>query len=253
MERLDILRHAASLGAEYVDVERFAFRDLGPVAPTRVIVSQHEFGSMPADLQQRWSAIRTLGADVVKVAGMAADATEILPTLNVLANADVPTIAMAMGAGGLTSRLVTLRYPHCVLSYASLDGDAGTAPGQVSLSTMHDVFRAESIDTSTRIFGLIAPSIEMETVAAYNRLLNARDINAVCVPLQTSLPTLDFLKALMPHGFDGFHVHGPGQQLLARELVEAPDGLNSFSVSAGRLVAGHVASPEDQVDRWLAL
>ena len=85
-ERLDLLRQAAALGAEFIDVERFAFPALGPVAPARAIVSQHDFLAMPDDLTERWSAIRAMGADVVKLAGMAADVADLIRVLDVLAS-----------------------------------------------------------------------------------------------------------------------------------------------------------------------
>ena len=138
-ERLNLLRQSAALGAEYVDVERFAYPQLGPVAPTRVIVSQHDFEHMPGDFRDRWMAIRSLGADVPKVAGMANTPEDLLPVLDVLKAADRPTIAMAMGPVGLASRVLALRYPHSLLTYASLDDDGGTAPGQIPLSVMERV------------------------------------------------------------------------------------------------------------------
>jgi hypothetical protein len=254
---LDVLRQAAALGAEFIDVERFAFPSLGPVGPARVIVSQHDFMAMPDDLTDRWTAIRAMGADVVKLAGMAADACDLIRILDVLASADWPTIAMAMGDGGVASRLLALRYPACLLTYASLDEDVGTAPGQISLNAMHEVFGASDITPSTHAFGVVAPSIESELTAIYNRLLQAHGVDAVCVPLLSTRPNLEVLRALIPHGFLGFHVHGAGQQLLQRQLEigwaqsERSGRLNSLRVADGVFVASHVGSPEEQVDQWL--
>jgi 3-dehydroquinate dehydratase / shikimate dehydrogenase len=257
-ERLDILREAAALGADFIDVERFAFHELGPVAPTRVILSQHDFASMPANLSSLWAEIRSLGADVVKVAGMATEPADILPVLEVLAHADVPTIAMAMGPAGVASRVLALRYRCCVLTYASLDGDAGTAPGQLSLSEMHEVYHASSISPSTSVFGLVAPFVEAELVTTYNNLLRGEKVDAVCVPLPTSRPNSKLLQALFMEGFLGFHIHGPGQRALQTAAengeieADSSNGLNSVSVVQGQLRLGQVSSPAEQVSRWLA-
>jgi 3-dehydroquinate dehydratase/shikimate dehydrogenase len=257
-ERLDILRQAAALGADLIDVERFAFDRLGSVAPARVIVSQHAFESMPADLAARWAEIRALEPDVVKVAGTAADPIDMLPVLDVLAHADVPTIAMAMGPAGVASRILALRYRRCLLSYASLDGDTGTAPGQISLTEMRKVYSAASISPSTTVFGLVGPVIESSLVASFNGLLRERQADAVCVPIPTSGPSLDLLRRLTVSGFAGFHVHGSGQEMLraaatAGEIESgSSDDLNSVCVVDGVLEAGHVSSPEEQVQEWLA-
>jgi 3-dehydroquinate dehydratase / shikimate dehydrogenase len=250
-QRLDILREAAALGADLIDVERFAFADIGDVSPTRVIVSQHDFNTMPADLLERAQGIHASGADVVKVAGMASDVADILPVVDVLQSASVPTIAMAMGTAGVASRIIALRYPRCVLTYASLDGGDGTAPGQISLGDMHSIYHAKSIDASTRFFGLVAPSLDLSLIETYNTLLARHQINAVCIPLPTSDPSIEFLRALIPHGFAGFHVHGPGQESLRRHLT-ATDDINSLSVVNGQLLGGQVSSPGDQVEHWLA-
>ena len=48
--RLELLREAARLGADYIDVEHDAFQALGPVAPAKRIVSYHNFKQTPPDL-----------------------------------------------------------------------------------------------------------------------------------------------------------------------------------------------------------
>ena len=50
-ERKRILREAIDLGAEHVDVEwRAGFGDVIAAAPSRVVVSAHDFSGVPADL-----------------------------------------------------------------------------------------------------------------------------------------------------------------------------------------------------------
>jgi 3-dehydroquinate dehydratase/shikimate dehydrogenase len=257
-ERLNVLRQAASLGAELVDVERFAFERLGSVAPARVIVSQHDFDSMPSDLIGRWVRIRSLQPDVVKVAGMATEPIDMLPVLDVLAHADIPTIAMAMGPVGVASRILALRYRGCMLTYASLDGGGGTAPGQVSLSEMHQAYNAASISPATSVFGLVAPAIDTGLIATFNRVLRGRQADAVCVPIPSSGPSLELLQRLAIFGFAGFHVHGSAQEMLQNAATageiesDSSDGLNSVSVVDGALKAGHVSTPDEQVQKWLA-
>jgi 3-dehydroquinate dehydratase/shikimate dehydrogenase len=257
-ERLDLLRQAASMGAELLDVERFALDQLGSVAPARVIVSQHDFDSMPTDLHARWAAIRSLEPDVVKVAGMARDPIDMLPVLDVLDRADVPTIAMAMGSAGVASRVLALRYRRCMLTYASLDDDSGTAPGQINLSDMHQSYNAASISPSTRVFGLVASTIENRLIATYNKLFRDEQADAVCVPIPTSDPSLHLLQRLATFGFDGFHLHGAGQEMLqAARLAgdikaDSSNGLNFVSIVHGQMTCSRVSTPVEQVQKWLA-
>ncbi|MFN0073839.1 MAG: type I 3-dehydroquinate dehydratase [Chloroflexota bacterium] len=257
-ERLDLLRHAAAHGAEYIDVEQFAFSTLGNIAPARGIVSNHDFSSMPVDLDARAAMILEMGADVVKVAGMASDPIDIVPVLDVLAHAKVPTIAMAMGPAGVASRVLSLRYPQCLLTYASINELAGTAPGQISLSTMEQVYHAGSIDESTRFFGLIAPASDAELIAEYNHRLAETGINAVCVPLPTNRPAGPLMLELIRHGFSGFHIHGPSQTSLTSDIdmqvlsTPGKGSINSVTVYESRLSGSYVENPRDQIDRWTA-
>src|SRR5262245_34090777 len=79
-ERLRILRQAAELGAEYVDLEGKADRTFYDACRgrTRIVVSSHDFAGTPSDLSDRVKAMRTLGGDVVKAAVTASSAADCL-------------------------------------------------------------------------------------------------------------------------------------------------------------------------------
>src|SRR5262245_57709859 len=68
-ERHGLLREARQLGAEYVDVESKAgFDELVTSASGRgVVLSEHYFEEIPADLPSRYRAMRASGAEVVKL------------------------------------------------------------------------------------------------------------------------------------------------------------------------------------------
>src|SRR6476661_5824239 len=113
-ERLKVLIRAAELGAEFVDLEWDAASAQAQAAVraagARVIVSRHDFSNMPPDLAEAWwPELAAQGADVVKVVGTAQDVRDCLAVFRVLRRADRPTIAIAMGAAGLATRVLTLR------------------------------------------------------------------------------------------------------------------------------------------------
>src|SRR5262250_2740748 len=113
-ERVAVLREAADLGADYVDVEwdaaTLALLDPIKAAGARVLVSRHSFEEMPADFEDWAKLVIDLGADVVKIVGMARDPRDVVPVLRVFLAATLPTIAIAMGEAGLPSRVLALRY-----------------------------------------------------------------------------------------------------------------------------------------------
>lgn len=215
-ERLAVLRQAAALGADYVDLEWDAAEALASLdrSRTQVILSRHDFTAMPDDLAARAEQLWQAGADVVKLVGMAQRLADCAPALRLLAEATRPTIAIAMGVHGLPSRLLAFRYPHALLSFAAPDQDpAGTAPGQITLSALHELYRVQTIDPQTAFIGLLAPDAATSpALAEGNRWLAGAGHNARLIPLPLA-PDEDptaALAALQPvAGLQGYILSAP--------------------------------------------
>ncbi len=204
-ERLAPLRSAVELGCAYVDVEADLVAMVGERGGTRLIASEHDFEQMPANLVDRVAALAVLGADVVKFAAMARRPSDALVPLEILANARQPMVAIAMGSLGLPTRVAVLKFPHCAFTYATADGDGGTAPGQLALSTMQGPFRADSIGPSTALYGLFGSGERTIWLAGRvtARLANA-GLNAVALPLDPGLAEDDNRARLANLGFAAF-------------------------------------------------
>ena len=205
--RLGALRAAAYLHADYLDLEWDASDQLTSFTPlgSRVILSRHDFTGMPADLPDQAAALWAAGADVVKLVGTASRLADILPVLELMQQATRPTIAIAMGACGLATRLLAFRYPNTLLSFAAPDSTAQrTAPGQISLAAMNDTFRVRSISPDTRLVGWLAEDAnDAPEIATGNGWLAARGVDARLIPLQHALgeatdETLARLAQLLP-------------------------------------------------------
>src|SRR5205814_2399225 len=83
-ERKQILGDGLARGAEYVDIEwKAGFTDLlSSSAGRRVVISSHDFDGVPADLTGRAQAMRSTGAEVVKIAVQTSRLTDCLPLLD---------------------------------------------------------------------------------------------------------------------------------------------------------------------------
>lgn len=180
--RLDVLRHAIDLGAEYVDVEADAIHLIRERGQSHLIASSHDFAKMPADLPGLWQRLAATGADVVKVVGMADDARDTVAVVEMLAAADRPTIAIAMGPAGVASRVLALRSPNCLLTFCALESGGGTAPGQLGVRELIDVYGARTLSPATAVFGLLGPTVDGEAVQQWNRAMRANGGDRVAVP-----------------------------------------------------------------------
>ncbi|MCD6290197.1 MAG: type I 3-dehydroquinate dehydratase [Anaerolineae bacterium] len=205
-QRIRALLQAMELGAEHVDVEWDAVHMVADVdrGHTKLIVSRHDFERMPTDFSDMYDDLAASGADIVKLVGMSHQASDMVPVFRVLRKAYTPTIAIAMGAAGMASRILALRHPSCYLTYATLDEAKQVAPGQVSIADLRAVYHVQDIDTTTRAFGHLAPEPPArEFMAMGNGALRAAGLNAVWVPLVT--PSVD---AHMLHTLDALGLTG---------------------------------------------
>jgi 3-dehydroquinate dehydratase/shikimate dehydrogenase len=184
--RLQVLREAARLAADYVDLEWDAAHEIDSIdrSRTRVILSRHDFHSMPRELWRQAQALRQHDPYAVKVVGAAQRLSDIVPVLEALQRSDGPIVAIAMGESGLASRLLAFRYPCALLSFASLDVMArATAPGQIALGAMARDYRVRAIGPGTAFIGWLASNAAAE-VAQGNAWLAEAGRDARLLPLK---------------------------------------------------------------------
>jgi 3-dehydroquinate dehydratase/shikimate dehydrogenase len=187
-ERHRILSDAVSLGADFVDVEWAAlhaihtpgFGDIVDSAPSRVVVSSHDFDGVPLDVEARARDMRSYGAAVIKIAVMPRALRDTLP-LRTIAR-DGGAVVVGMGDAGVPTRLLAARFGS-LWSYAG----NGVAPGQIPAERMLSQFRFHDIGPATRIFGVVS-STAMHSFSPimHNAAFAASAIDAVYVPLQTT-------------------------------------------------------------------
>ena len=149
-ERTEQLCAAVRDGARYVDIELRADAALRSRLFTtarncaaQVIVSSHDFATTPpiAELQAIFRQMRASGADIGKIVTTAANAGEALRVLALqeqAATIGFPLSAFAMGEAGRITRLATL-YLGGTMTYASLDENQATAPGQMTVRHLHSL------------------------------------------------------------------------------------------------------------------
>jgi 3-dehydroquinate dehydratase/shikimate dehydrogenase len=176
--RRSILREALLCGAEYVDVEwRAGFTDLIARDPRRIVLSSHDFQSVPADLTARATAMRQTGAGTIKIAIPATRLSDSLALPPIAADGDA--VVIAMGDAGLPSRLLASRFG----SRWTYAGDA-IAPGQIPTSRMLDEFRFCAISPSTAVYAVVGNNVmHSMSPVMHNAAFRAAGLDAVYIPL----------------------------------------------------------------------
>ncbi len=203
--RLEALSHAVRLGPDCVDIElatwrRHADADRGVVAwrsePPRpgnastarkLILSSHDFQGRPADLEQRLERIHAADCDVAKIVWRAESICDALTCFDMmrasLQPGGKPVIAIAMGESGLISRILARKF-GAFLSFCSLTAGAESAPGQIALPTMRDLYRWDAIGPDSGVYGVIGhPIAHSMSPAIHNAAFAECGLDAVYVPL----------------------------------------------------------------------
>jgi 3-dehydroquinate dehydratase/shikimate dehydrogenase len=155
---------------------------------SRLILSTHDFsGRVPTLLESETT--KSLGEKVIcfKMAYRAngiGDSFAALDQLHALADMERPAskcTTIAMGEEGLWTRVLAKKL-GAFASYCSL-GDE-TAAGQLTLDEMVNRYRWHSINSETRVFGVIGdPVAHSMSPMLFNHWFDTAEINAVYFPL----------------------------------------------------------------------
>ncbi len=149
MERVALLKEAASLGAGYVDIEAgtdvVLIHDLKETIRkggqgTKLIVSHHDLRGTPGirSLRKKFDECAAAGADMVKIVTSARTMEDNLRVLSLISagrKKGVGVIAFCMGEMGRVSRVMAPLFGSC-LTFASLDKGEESAPGQFTAEEM---------------------------------------------------------------------------------------------------------------------
>ena len=224
--QLAVLHRAIAAGCQWIDLE---VESLGAGASftgdlctgkARRILSFHDFAKTPTKSDTRKllgrfeHAARTAGFDAVKMATQCNSIGESLRVLG-LARDKRNAIAVPMGEIATPARILALR-EGSALAYAPVE--RATAPGQLPLAAMCELYRASELNRQTRVYGLIGDPIGHSlSPVLHNAGFAARDVDAVFLPfLVRELD--DFVAAIGPLRLGGFSVTIPYKQRIIRHL-----------------------------------
>jgi 3-dehydroquinate dehydratase/shikimate dehydrogenase len=224
--RLDLLVEAVRLGADYVDVELAAltrFLQLADGVPrerTRLIVSVHDFQRMPDDLVATAKRIdATAAADVVKVVGTARTPEDNLACFEALRSVSKPAIALAMGETGQASRVLAGKF-GAWLTFASETDGAESAPGQITLDEMRNLYRADRVGPQTAVYAVMGnPVAHSLSPAIHNAAFRESGIDAVYVRLKVEGDPAAVVRALASVPISGYSVTIPHKQAVMAACV----------------------------------
>jgi 3-dehydroquinate dehydratase/shikimate dehydrogenase len=250
-ERIRLLKKAIGLGAGFIDIEdstdKKTIKDLiKNKKDTLVILSHHNFSSTPSleELEKTYSKIKKLSPDIIKIVAFAKSGNDCFKIFKLLYGKP-GLIAFCMGEYGVFSRSIAKKYGS-LITYSSLESGKESAPGQITVDEMEEVYRISKIDKNTKVYGIIGNKAEASlSKYIHNPCFESSGINAVYVPFKVEENELkEFMKRFREFKFSGASVTIPHKISIMQYLDSADEtakkigAVNTVVSENGKLV-GH--------------
>jgi 3-dehydroquinate dehydratase/shikimate dehydrogenase len=185
-----LLRRALAAGAEYLDLE-FDDRDLPLLkggGRARRVLSHHDLSGTPSDLPVLEARMRAVaGGALLKIVTLADASGDNLRVRDLLRSAPRGSlISFCAGPKGLPSRILAPLWGSAAI-YAPLRQAPATAPGQVPLEDLFELYGLERIAARTRLLGVLgSPVSHSISPLIHNAALRALDLDFVYLPFEAT-------------------------------------------------------------------
>jgi len=161
-DRLDLLRTVIDNGATFVDVE-FQSGIVDKIinnTKSRIIISHHDFKETPSlgNLNSLCETTKKLNPDLIKIVTTANSINDNFRVFEFL-NGKNNLISFCMGQKGEMSRILAPKFgsKH---TYASLEKGKESAPGQITIEEIQNLYHVSLIGKDTNVIGIIGEFAE---------------------------------------------------------------------------------------------
>ena len=258
--RVDVLTSSLKAGAEFIDFEYDNYLSieiqekirlaLSQSSKGRLILSAHNFETRFANIGKLYRDILAVCPGVIpKLVYMANHINDCFDAFDLLHQTSGERIVFCMGEAGLISRIITKKL-GVFLTFASVDDQSATAPGQLTIEQFKKLYRYNDIKSDTELFGVIAEPVGHSlSPAIHNACFAEKRLNKLYLPLlvkggqqefDSFLHNALFRKWL---NFGGFSVTIPHKQNaldfaranrgFIEPLAEKIGAVNTLVISAG--------------------
>jgi 3-dehydroquinate dehydratase/shikimate dehydrogenase len=223
-----------------IDFENAAIGSIDTkIIHNRLIVSAHDFQTRPPTLTKLFNDISSGPGDIAKVVWTPRSIRDNIEAFEILKHRQKPTIALCMGEAGLLSRVLAKKF-GAFLTFASLSTGSGTAPGQVSIADMKKLYRWDSINATTKVYGVVAsPVAHSMSPAIHNASFDATGEDGIYLPMLVE-PGYESFKAFMevfttfkPLHLRGLSVTLPHKENALKYLQEKGATIDPLAIAIG--------------------
>ncbi len=207
--QLDVLAKAAAAGCQLIDLELQTAAKCKPEHLRKLrgraglILSFHDFRGTKK-LDETLEKMRAIPADYYKLVSTAttlSDNVGMMKFLNREGDRN-SLVSMCMGEQGVISRVLGVR-AGSVFTFAAAGIGQETAPGQITAQELRNVYRIDTVDAATRVYGVAGdPIAHSLSPAIMNAAFRRENVNAVFLALhaKTLKDLLNCVREIPIHG-----------------------------------------------------
>ena len=224
-ERGAILKQAMALGAEYVDLE-FESADeeiLGETGASRALLSYHHRGITPLNLETIYHKMAAAAPQailkLIPYADACSDNLRAREILKLARSEGRELICFCMGQRGQISRILARAWGSWGM-YAPLRSESTTAPGQLLLEDLEQIYREGTLQDATPLAGVLGHPVSGSlSPLLYNRAYQELGIDGCFLPLEAE-SVAEFLPLLSELPITGLAITHPHKEAFAGHCDE---------------------------------
>jgi len=238
-ERQMLLRTAIVEGADYVDLEEDIADKIPRYGKTKRIISYHNFDETPENLREIHDRCAKHDPDIVKMATMANQPRDNLRVLQLIGESEVPTVALCMGDMGTPTRILAGKF-GAPFTFAALTRDRALAPGQLTFDEMTKLYRYDSINVDTEVYGVIADPIgHTLSPLIHNLAFQKLGMDKVYLPFRVPRENLaDFFSMLRQFSIKGLSVTIPHKEEVIPLLTQTDSAVDHIGAANTVVIDG---------------
>jgi 3-dehydroquinate dehydratase/shikimate dehydrogenase len=233
--QLELLSKAAAAGCQLIDVEIQTAAKIKPDQLQKLrtraalILSFHDFRGTKK-LEETLASMRAYSADFYKVVSTATTLYDNVTMMKFLEKESDrhSLVGVCMGEQGIISRVLGVR-AGSAFTFGAVTASERTAPGQVTAQELRGIYRIDSVDAATRVYGVAGdPIAHSLSPIIMNTAMRKENVNAVFLALHAK--TLkDLLACLRDIPIHGLSITMPYKQ----SIVEHLDNTDTHTAKIG--------------------
>jgi 3-dehydroquinate dehydratase / shikimate dehydrogenase len=207
--QLEVLSKAAAAGCQLLDVElqtasKCKAEQLQKLrGKAALVLSFHDFHATKK-LEETLEKMRHYAADFYKVVSTATTLSDNVTMMKFLEKEGDrhSLVGLCMGEQGIISRVLGVR-AGSAFTFAALSAGEQTAPGQVTVQDLRNVYRIDQVDVATRVYGVAGDPISHSlSPIIMNTAMRRENVNAVYLALhaKTLKDLLACVREIPIHG-----------------------------------------------------